>query len=76
MRAALDEERHPRDFEDGQTLIVIDVPIAEDGADNTLVFHAAYRYHRDRKQCDHGLPQETTTLQDISGNMTKIFRLR
>lgn len=73
VRAALDEEETSHvDFEDGQTLIVIDVPIAEDGADNTLVFST--------------LPigiivtgsnvitvslKETTTLQDISGNMTK-----
>ena len=73
MRAALDEEETSHiDFAEGQTLIVIDVPIVEDGDDNTLVFST--------------LPigiivtgsnvitvslKENTTLQDISGNVVK-----
>lgn len=73
MYAALDEEETSHvDFSDGQTLIVIDVPIAEEGDNNTLVFSTLpIGIIVTRENVITVSLKETTTLQDISGNVVK-----
>lgn len=73
LRAALDEEETSHiDFEDGQTLIVVDVPIAESGEKNTVIYQTlpigiVVTENAVITVC----LRETSTLRDLADNTVK-----
>lgn len=73
LRAALDEEETSRiDFETGQTLVVIDVPVSETGEKNTVIYSTLPLgiIVTERNVITVTL-KNNTTLQDMSENVVK-----
>jgi magnesium transporter len=73
LRAALDEEEASRiDFDEGQTLIVVDVPIAETGDKNTIIYSTLpIGIILTAENIITVALKQTSTIQDISGNIIK-----
>lgn len=73
LRAALDEEEISRiDFEEGQTLIVIDVPVADTGEKNTVIYSTLpIGIIVTAENVVTVALKDTSMLQDISGNLVK-----
>ena len=55
FRAAMDEEESSHiDSEDGNTLIIIDIPVVTH-RERDRIRHDAARHHSDGEECDHGI---------------------
>ena len=57
LRASLDEEESSHiDSEDGNTLIIIDIPVVEKQREKYQIQHDAFRHYADGKKRNYRLP--------------------